>query len=184
MGTGKPAMARADVIRRRNFRSALLHMLERQYKIMGSRRVLKLLADDVCDLICEHHLTEDRVGAGELMWAAAPGGKSAIGTRAEDEGVVMVKLPLVTEKDLERAAEITSPSERTRLKVERMVRVIKAAAAQGGYLSLMDVAVIFTVSHDNIAKLLKQWQEENREALPLAGFVKDKGSHPPTKASS
>jgi len=169
-------ISRTEVIRRRNFRTALLRLLEGEYKILGSHRVLKILVDDICHLIDEYHLTQDRISPGELLFPAVPGGKSRIGRRAEEEGVVLVKLPLINDDDLKKASRSTGRSESNRLRTERMVRVIKAAAAQGGYLSIIDVATIFSLSFNNTAERLRCWQRERKEALPLAGFVKDKGS--------
>ena len=39
-----------NAIRKRTFRSALIEMLEREYKLIGSHKVIELIADDICQL--------------------------------------------------------------------------------------------------------------------------------------
>jgi hypothetical protein len=46
----QPIRDRYESINKRNFRSGLLHLLENEYKILGSRKILEMLADDIENL--------------------------------------------------------------------------------------------------------------------------------------
>ena len=59
---------RYETISKRNFRSALIHMLETEYKMLGSRKILEMLADDIEDLHRECYPSVDRVGIGEIVF--------------------------------------------------------------------------------------------------------------------
>ncbi len=39
-----------SAVPKRTFRSALVEMFEKDYKILGSHRVLEMIADDICQL--------------------------------------------------------------------------------------------------------------------------------------
>ena len=62
-----------------------------------------------------------------------------------------------------------------------MVRLIKAAKAQGGLLSGAEISVIMNRSLSSIRKYLDAYREKTGEILPLKGYVLDQGSLPTHK---
>ena len=42
-----PTRDRYKSINKRNFRSAIINLLENEYKILGSRKIIEMLADDL-----------------------------------------------------------------------------------------------------------------------------------------
>ena len=95
---------RYESITKRNFRSALIHMLETEYKLLGSRKILEMLADDIEDLYREYYPSVDRVGFGEIVFRTTKddGQRQSYGKKAEDYDSVTVILPLITREDIER----------------------------------------------------------------------------------
>ncbi len=59
---------RYESINKRNFRNALIHLLETEYKIIGSRKILSLLADDIEQLHSEYFVSTSTVGIGEIVF--------------------------------------------------------------------------------------------------------------------
>ncbi len=60
---------RYESINKRNFRNALIHLLETEYKIIGSRKILSLLADDIEQLHSEYFVSTSTVGIGEIVFS-------------------------------------------------------------------------------------------------------------------
>jgi hypothetical protein len=45
-----------------------VRLLEDEYKILGSKKILEMLADDIENLYKEHYPEEGRVGFGEIVF--------------------------------------------------------------------------------------------------------------------
>ena len=55
-----------SAIKKRTFRSALIEMLEREYKLIGSHKVIELIADDICQLRDEFYPRTGEEAYGNL----------------------------------------------------------------------------------------------------------------------
>ena len=73
-------------INKRDFRSALINLLENEYKILGSRKLIDLLSEDIEDLHNEFYPHSGRVGYGEIVFRTTKddGQRQSYGKRAED----------------------------------------------------------------------------------------------------
>jgi hypothetical protein len=58
---------RYESINKRDFRSAILYLLENEYKILGSHKILQMLAEDIIDLHKEFYLQKDDLGFGDIL---------------------------------------------------------------------------------------------------------------------
>ena len=94
---------RYESIPKRNFRNAIIRLLEEQYKIVGSHKVVQLIAEDVVALHKEFYPDIDSKRFGHIIWRTTDADckKPSYGSRAEDYKVKTVILPLVSEKDIE-----------------------------------------------------------------------------------
>ena len=63
-----PTRDRYESIKKRNFRSAMVNLLENEYKILGSRKILEMLAEDIENLHREYYPKQDQVGFGEIIF--------------------------------------------------------------------------------------------------------------------
>ncbi len=180
---------RYESIKKRNFRSALIHMLETEYKLLGSRKILEMLADDIEDLHRECYPSVDRVGFGEIVFRTTKddGQRQSYGKKAEDYGSVTVILPLITKEDIERRIYYkkgdrnSNYEHREARDIETMVRLIKSTQAQGGLLTGAEVSVLMNRSLATIRKYLDAYREKTGDILPLKGYVLDQGSLPTHK---
>ena len=95
---------RYESIPKRSFRNSIIRLLEENYKILGSHKVLSLLADDIVNLHREFYPGLDRSRFGHVVWrtTGAQCKKPSYGTKVEDYEVKTVILPLITDEDIER----------------------------------------------------------------------------------
>lgn len=175
-------------IEKRTFESALLHLLETNYGLLGGRRILQLLVEDVVGLMEEFAPSPGGVSSGTLIWTctADEGRKAEPGKRTEEYKTATVKLPFVTRADLRTRTEAKTPRDKTQAVAKgrdkrRLARMVKAAAAQGGLLTIAELSVILNRSYEVTRQYVQEWEEETGELLPLKGYRMDQGSRPTHK---
>lgn len=175
-------------IAKRTFGSALLHMLETDYGLLGGRRILQLLVADIEELLAEFYPESTGAGSGTLVWTctADEGKKATAGKATEDYKTVTVQLPVITPEDLAsrtrgksaRGKRRTQAKERDKV---RLARIVKAAAEQGGLLTIAELSVILNKSYEMTRVMAREWEAEHAEILPFKGYVMDQGSSPTHK---
>jgi Protein of unknown function (DUF1670) len=184
-----PVRDRYESIKKRNFHQAAVHLLESEYKILGSRKVLEMLADDIENLHRDYYPSKDRIGFGEIVFTTTKddGQRQSYGKKTEDYASVTVVLPLITKEDVDRRIYYKKGDRNSNYKhreardIETMVRLIKTAKAQGGLLSGAELSVLMNRSLSTIRKYLDAYTKKTGEILPLKGYVLDQGSLPTHK---
>jgi len=88
------------------FRQAVIHLLENEYKLIGSHKVIQMIANDIADLHDEFYRDAPHVPPGYIVWRGTldEGHKPPAGRRAEEEPTVTAILPLITSEDITEAA--------------------------------------------------------------------------------
>jgi hypothetical protein len=175
-------------IQKRTFESALVHLLETEYGLIGGRRILQLLAEDVVKLVTEFYPPTQQASSGTLIWTctADVGQKAEPGKPTEAYKSVTVQLPLVTGDDLaERTAKkVAQRPGRANAKArdtQRLGRLVKSAHDQGGLLTLAELSVLLNRSYEMVRGYVEAWQTETGELLPLKGYQMDQGCRPTHK---
>jgi transposase len=175
-------------IEKRTFESALMHLLETEYGLLGGRRILRLLVEDVMRLMEEFYPPTEQVGSGDLVWTctADEGKKAEPGKRTEEYKTVTVKLPFVTRADLRSRTDGKTPRGKTHAAAKsrdkkQLVRIVKAAEEQGGLLTIAELSVMLNKSYEVTRKYIREWEEETGELLPMKGYRMDQGSRPTHK---
>lgn len=180
---------RYDSIGKRDFKTSLIRLLESDYKVLGSRRVLMMLADDVEQLHQEYYPSEKRLQFGDIVWQTTKddGQRQNYGKKTEDYAVQTVILPLIRKEDIERRIYYKKGDRNSNYRhrevrdIETMVRLLKSAKDQGGLLSGAELSVMMNRSLGTIGKYLKAYFEKMGEVLPMKGYVLDQGSNPTHK---
>lgn len=183
------ARDRYESINKRNFRSAIINLLEKEYKIIGSRKILQILADDIENIHREYYPRQDQVGFGEIAFTTTKddGQRQSYGKKTEDYGTTTVVLPLITKEDVERRIYYKKGDRNSNYKhresrdIETMVRLLKSAKSQGGLLSGAELSMLMNRSLSTIRKYLDAYTKKTKEILPLKGYVLDQGSLPTHK---
>jgi hypothetical protein len=180
---------RYESISKRDFKTALIRLLEQEYKILGSRKILFMLSDDIEQLHQEYFPQRNQLQRGDIVWQTTKddGQRQSYGKRTEDYAVQTVILPLVQKEDVERRIYFkkgdrnSNYQHREARDIETMVRLIKSAKAQGGLLSGAEVSVLMNRTLVTIGKYLKAYFQKTSEVLPMKGYVLDQGSNPTHK---
>lgn len=174
-------------IEKRTFQAALVYLLETEYRIVGSHRILKVLAEDVEQLVADFYPASERVQSGHLIWTCTgdEGQKAQPGKPTEEYKTVTVVLPLITSEELadhtQRAGQV-SGAQRSRERLKRQIRrLVLAAAEQGGLLTLAELSVILGVGYDLVRACVREVEEQTGQPLPLKGYKMDQGSRPTHK---
>ena len=178
-------------LEKRSFRSALIRLLETEYKIIGSHRVLETLADDIELLQGEYFPRRDRIEAGIIAWVTTKKTvrKPSYGKKTEDYESVMVYLPLITQSDLDKRVFVKAGTKNSNYRVNRerdletLARLVKSAWDQGGMLSQAELCVLMNRSLTTMRKYVAEYEALHPDdPLPLKGYILDQGSRPTHKA--
>jgi hypothetical protein len=184
-----PTRDRYESINKRNFQQAIMNLLENEYKVLGSRKIISMLADDIENLHREYYPLKNQVGFGEVVFTTTKddGQRQSYGKKTEDYASITVVLPLITKEDVERRIYYkkgdrnSNYCHRESRDIETMVRLLKSAKKQGGLLSGAEISVLMNRSLSTIRKYLDAYREKTGEILPLKGYVLDQGSLPTHK---
>lgn len=180
---------RYESIPKRDFITAVIRLLENEYKILGSRKILLMLADDIEQLHQEYFPQKNRMQMGDVVWQTTKddGQRQSYGKRTEDYAVQTVILPLIRKEDVDRRIFFkkgdrnSNYEHREARDIELMVRLLKSAKAQGGLISGAELSVLMNRSLTTIGKYLKAYFLKTGEVLPMKGYVLDQGSNPTHK---
>lgn len=162
-----------NAIAKRTFRSALVEMLEREYKLIGSHKVIQLIADDICQLRDEFYPKLKKEAYGNLSWitTSSENQKPRLGQRVEDYKNTRITLPLIDKEDIKMQGEVSS-TERDKAKI---VKLINAAYEQGGLLTIEELALMVNRTPLSVSKRIREYQEEHQVILPIKGNKLDMG---------
>ncbi len=185
------ARSRYESLPKRSFRNAIIRLLEDHYKILGSHKVLSLVADDIVELHKKFYPEKDHIGNGCIVWhtTGAQTKKPSYGTRVEDYAVKTVILPLITDEDVEQrirghyGIRNNNCDKQIDRDITVMARLVKSAYEQGGLLSGAELSVLLNRSLTAIGRYLRLYHERNTDILPTKGLVLDQGSKPSHKGS-
>jgi len=176
---------------KRTFKQAIIFLLEHDYKLLGSHRVLEMIADDIADLHAKFYRDANQVPPGHLVWHGTcdVGRKRSHGQRAEDEPTITAVLPLITDDDISEAArgcpKDKTPHEWSRERdVRRIVRLVKAGLKSPAgrlLLSQADLSLLVNRSVRIVRRRIYDHFEKTGELLPTKGYVLDRGSKPTHK---
>ena len=186
-----PVRDRFEALTKRSYRQGIVHLLESEYKILGSHRVLEQLAEDVEGLNREYFGEQSKMAPGVLCWRtqSLEDQKITYAKRTEDYKAKTIYLPLVEMSDIEmrmhhRPGVRSETFKQTDLRERaQMVRLLKSAYEQGTSLTISELAVMMNRSLTAIGKHIKQYYATHpEETLPLRGYIYDQGSNPTHKA--
>lgn len=174
----------------RTFKHALIGMLEKDYGLLGSHRVLDLLATDVESLVEQFYPQPDHLAPGQLVFTGtlATDTKVHPGYRAGDHELVTISWPLVTREDIQ--AQCDRPSGKAgrqakrELHKQRLLRLVEHGLEHDEgpvLLTLADLSLMTGLSTPKASKLLNELREDTGKPLPTKGYHFDQGMRPTHK---
>jgi hypothetical protein len=175
----------------RTFKAAVVYLLETQYGVLGSRRVLDLLARDLERLAEQFYPTPDHVASGWMVFTGtkATGRKAHPGKLACDYELVTLAWPVLLAEDLQRLATLPRGAPGRQLQVallqQRLVRIVEYGwqhPAGPVLLTEADLAAMLSISTTRVSELLTAARRTTGKPLLTKGYYFDQGMHPTHKA--
>jgi hypothetical protein len=186
-----PVRDRYEAITKRTYKQSVVHLLETEYKILGSHRVLEQLSEDLEELHRQYFGDASKMAPGVLCWRTQSLEDQRIryGKRAEDYKAKTIYLPYIVPEDVEKrmrhrkGVRTDNYMESDRREIQQTVRLLRSAYEQGASLTIGELSVIMNRSLGIVGKYIKShYAEHPDEALPLRGYIYDQGSNPTHKA--
>lgn len=186
---------RYESIPKRNFRNSIIKLLEDEYKLVGSHKVIQMIADDIVNLHKEFYPELEHQSFGHIVWRTtkSTSKKPSYGTKTEDYEVKTVILPLISEEDIENRikSHYAHPDgkgndnykKQQERDIDTMARLVKSSASQGGWLSGAELSVLLNRSLHTIGRYLRIYHETHDDILPTKGIMLDQGSKPSHRGS-
>jgi DNA-binding CsgD family transcriptional regulator len=159
-------------IEARTFKTGVIQLLEQEYKILGSHKVISLIAEDIEQLHRHFYPEASSKEPGVIQWVttSVENKKSQLGK--EVEKTVTVDLPYFTREDIQLQKEGITKKEHDLI---RLGRLTKVAFSQGGLLTQGELAVILNLSIGTVSRKIREYQKKNKEMLPIKGYFFDLG---------
>jgi hypothetical protein len=176
---------------KRTFQAAVRRLLENGYGLLGSRRVLKLLASDLQKLVDEFYRPPERISSGWMIFTGtkASGGKARPGQSAADHELVTLAWPVLLPEDLQALADLPAGRERTEARQNllqcRLVRIIEYGWQHPKgpvLLTLADLAAMLGLTTVRVSQLLANARRITGKPLLTKGYYFDQGMRPTHKA--
>lgn len=175
---------------KRTFRSALYHLLEKSYKILGSRRILEMMAGDIEEIVEEFYPNPQYIRSGWMVFTGtkASGGKARIGQSADDHELVTIAWPVLIDEDLDGlAAGIPEKSDHPKRSAwfqKRLVRIIEFGMSHSEgpvLLTLADLSAMLGISTVQVSCYLQEVRNSSGKQLITKGHYFDQGVRPTHK---
>ena len=175
---------------KRTFQQALVHLLKTSYALLGSGRVLELIATDVKALAEQFYPLPEHMQPGWMVFTGvkAAGHKAHPGQSAADYELLTLAWPVLLAEDLEALATMpkgTAGKEaRQALLHKRIVRIVEYGRQHPDgpvLLTLADLGAMLNLSTPQVSQLLKVARQATGKPLLTKGYYFDQGVRPTHK---
>lgn len=175
---------------KRTFMQAVVHLLRTQYALVGSDRILQLLAEDVQQLVRQFYPTPAHLSSGWMVFTGtkAVGDKAYPGQPVSDHKLVTIPWPVCLPEDIVALTEMppgqAGKKARRALLKRRLIRLLEYGWSHPDgpvLLTLADLSVMIGEDTVHLSQLLKQARKETGCPLPTMGYYFDQGMKPTHK---
>jgi len=175
---------------KRTFAQAVIHLLEDGYRVLGSHRVLELLAEDVKALAEQFFPAQERLRSGWMVFTGvkASGHKAHPGQSAANHELVTLAWPVLLSEDLQVLAKMPTgkAGKQTRhdLLQKRIARIVEYGWNHPDgpvLLTLADLGAMLNLSTVQVSLLLKAARQATAKPLLTKGYYFDQGMRPSHK---
>jgi len=175
----------------RTFAQALAHLLETEYQLVGSGRIVQLLVADVQTLVSTFYPPPTHLSPGWLLFPGikAQGGKAYPGQTAHAQELVTIPWPVCLPEDIQTLT--TAPAGdagkqvRQQLLQTRLIRLVEHGwqHPEGPVLlTLADLSLMLGPSTVQISQALTAARTATGKPLATMGYYFDLGMKPTHKA--
>jgi len=165
---------------RRTFQQAIVHLLETGYALLGSDRVLKLMATDVKALADQFYPLPEHIQPGWMVFTGvkAVGHKAHPAQSAADYELLTLAWPVLLAEDLEALAKMpkgkAGKDARQALLQKRIRRIIEYGWQHPDgpiLLTLADLGAMLNLSTPQVSQLLAAARQATGKPLLTKGSV-------------
>ena len=176
---------------KRTFQQAVLHLLESDYGLLGSRRMLMLLASDLQQLVEEFYPPPERLSSGWMVFTGtkASGSKPHPGQSAGDHELLTLAWPVLLPEDIQQLTTLPEGKERAKALQkwfqQRLIRIIEYGWQHPkgpALLTQADLGGMVGLKHEQVSLLLAEARRTTGKPLLTKGYYFDQGRHPTHKA--
>lgn len=175
---------------KRSFEQAIVHLLETGYGVLGSGRIVALLAADIKALATQFYPEATHLSSGWMLFTGtkAIGGKAYPGQPTSDHELVTIPWPVCLPSDVHALATMPSGQAgkegRQRLLQQRAVRLVEHGWQHPDgpvLLTLADLSCFLGIGTPQVSRLLQQARQETGKPLLTMGYYFDQGMKPTHK---
>jgi hypothetical protein len=176
---------------KRTFQAAVFNLLKNGYSMLGSDRILNLLADDIQQLVDEFYPPDERLSSGWMVFTGtkASGKKAYPGQSAIDHELVTLAWPVLLPEDIQELTTMPTGEERHQARdrwfQKRLVRIVEYGwHHQNGPLLLTqaDLSTMLGLTSVQVSQLLTEARATTGKRLITKGYYFDQGMRPTHKA--
>ena len=175
---------------KRTFSQAIVRLLETEYRLLGSRGILELIAKDVKALAEQFFPPQERLRPAWMVFTGvkASGQKAYPGQSGAEHELVTLAWPVLTADDLQVLS--TAPPGRSgrqarqTLLRQRITRIVEHGAQHPEgpvLLTLADLGAMLNLSTVQVSQLLKDARTDTGKPLLTKGYYFDQGVRPTHK---
>lgn len=178
-------------VQQRSFQSAVIHLLETDYGLVGSRRVIEMIAEDVGQLAVQFHPAQSCVQSGWLVFTGtkATGGKAHPGKSAGDYPLVTLSWPVLLPEDVQSMINLPPGQEGRRQQSELLKKRLQRLIEYGlnhpdgpVLLTTADLGLMLGRTSSQISRLVNELRQQTGQSLLTKGYYFDQGVRPTHKA--
>lgn len=157
----------------KTLRQTLIRFIQREFPRLGGPWVIELFVDKLLELVDTYRIARERLKPGQTVWQAValderPGCRKPM---TETRQVPVV----ITIADQEEVEDLRNRAKRREILQRGLVRAANDAYAQGGVLTVTDLALLFNHSTTWISQLIRDYEAETEKVVPRRGNIHDMG---------
>lgn len=140
---------------------------------IGGMKTRQVLVKVIIDMVSQFYPETSYLRPGQTVWPTVDvGEKMSYGKTIKETKLTTVILDLVKSTD---ALERSKGKKLKDIKKEAIARLCKQAYTQKGCLTSAEISILLKMSIATVGKYIREWESENREALPRRGTIHDLG---------
>ncbi|MEA3341807.1 MAG: DUF1670 domain-containing protein [Chloroflexota bacterium] len=157
----------------KTLRQTLIRFIQREFPRLGGPWVIELFVDKLLELVDTYRIARERLKPGQTVWQAVavderPGYRKPMTETRQ----VPVVIAIANQEEVE---DLRNRVKRREILQRGLVRAANDAYAQGGVLTVTDMALLFNHSASWISQLIRDYEAETGEVVPRRGNIHDMG---------
>lgn len=157
----------------KSLRRTLYGFIKREFPRLGGSWVIWMFVDKLLEIVDSYRFFHGKMKPGQVVWPAVAVNERPVYRKPMwRTRLVPVIVTLVNQDDI---ADLRTNAERYQVLKHAIVRAAFDAYAQGGVLTCTDLGLLFHRSHNRVAAIIREYEEETGDIVPRRGNVHDMG---------